>query len=146
MWLLSSSGNYGGKIEWAKKEREPILYGFSLKCLRYSPFYHVPANSITLFSPSKGVRQDRKETQKQRNFHNKLWSIIIVLLDNSRALALSSAQCLKISVLVRIIVKNCLWLPFAGLGSENFPSCKYLYQGSLQKTLLMLVPVLGDFL
>lgn len=69
-----------------------------------------------------------------------------MLLDDSRTLALSSAQRLKISVFVRIIVKNRLRLLFGGLGSENFQSCKYLYLGSLRKTLPVPSLVLGDFL
>ena len=52
-------------------------------------------NSVTLVSPAKRVRRDRKETLSQRHFHNKLQNIVIVLLDNSRILSLSLAQSLK---------------------------------------------------
>lgn len=146
MWLLNSSGNYGGKVERARKT---VSHYSTLSVKNVEDIflgYHVITNAITLVSPSKAGKRDRKETRSQWHFHNKLWNIIILVPNNSRTLCLSSAQCLKISALVRIIVKNHLWLPFGGSGSGKLLYCKYLYQVCLHKILPLPVLVLGDFL
>lgn len=135
-WLPNSSENYGGRgveREREKELKEKLLpYSFNLKFLRhFFSHCHIITNSVTLVSLSKGRRGDRKETLSQWHFHSKLQKVVIALLNNSGILSLSSAQCLKISALVRIIVKRNLWLPFKGLRSENLQFCKYLYQGSL---------------
>lgn len=109
------------------------------------PGCHVIANSVIFVAPSEGERGAAKRHKANGIFITESGTVLMQL-GNSRTFSLSSAQGLRISALVRIIVKSHLRLSFRGLGRETLQSCKYVYGGSLHKTLSLPALFLGDFL